>query len=94
MRVPEEVLQRLGEQRLDTLRGMANALRTVAGLATMAEQSDLRGTTFPYTCEEGGQATTALVLYDAHPGGLGFAAKGYELIEDLFLDLTGHSLRA
>ena len=76
--VPEPVLVVLGNEREDALTGMVHALAACARMLTMAERSDLCSTSFHYTDEESGQTKTALVLYDSHPGGLGYAAKAFE----------------
>ena len=77
--VPEAVLRYLGESPDDYLKGMVHALVSVARMRTMAESSDLRGSSFHDADEETGRTRTALILHDAHPGGLGFAQKAYEL---------------
>ncbi|MCE9579423.1 MAG: DEAD/DEAH box helicase [Deltaproteobacteria bacterium] len=79
--VSEPVLAVLGQEREDALAGMVHALGACARLATMAERSDLLGTSFHFTDEDTGASATALVCYDSHPGGLGYAAKAYEQID-------------
>ncbi|HBP17942.1 MAG TPA: DEAD/DEAH box helicase, partial [Planctomycetes bacterium] len=85
--VPDEVLEVFGERKRDALKGMVHALRAVARIKTMAERSDLLGTTFPFHFSEGaageGRSRTVLALYDHHSGGLGFAARAFEHIEAL-----------
>ena len=94
--VPDEVLEVFGERKRDALKGMVHALRAVARMKTMAERSDLLGTTFPYHVPAGapgqalhageGRSRTVLALYDHHSGGLGFAARAFEHIEDLIAE--------
>ncbi len=79
--VPEDVLAVLGGERTDALRGMVHAIRAVARMTTMAEKSDLQGTSFRYTEPETGATRTALICYDSHPGGIGFAAKALDHAE-------------
>ena len=91
--LPEPLLQVLGELRHDALRGMVHAVRAVARLLTMAEPSDLLGTTFPWSAppapaSEAAQdaappSRTALAIYDNHPGGIGFAAKAWDLLPEV-----------
>ena len=44
-------------------------------MKTMAERSDLLATSFSTTRPDTGQTVTAVVVYDSHPGGIGFASK-------------------
>ena len=81
--VPEPVLAVLGRERQDALIGMVHALTACARMKTMAEQSDLRGTSFHYADEETGKTCTALLCYDSHPGGLGYAQKAYDHLDSV-----------
>ncbi len=83
--VPEAVLQVLGKQKQDALAGMVQAVLACARLRTMAEQSDMRGSSFHYVDDLTGKTLTALVFYDSHPGGLGYAAKAFDF-RDAVLD--------
>jgi len=84
--VPEDVLSALGEQSTDALTGVTHALRASAQRLTMAERGDLLGTTFRYTDEGAGSTRTSVVLYDNHPGGIGFAVKAFELLPQVLGD--------
>ncbi len=86
--VPEPVLAVLGNEREDALSGMVHALCACARLLTMAERSDLCSTSFHYTDEQSGATRTALVLYDSHPGGLGYAGKAYENLDEVLRNAT------
>ena len=79
--VPEAVLTVLGTEREDALAGMVHAVAACARMRTMAERSDLSGTSFHYSDEASGETRTALVCYDSHPGGLGYANKAFEHID-------------
>jgi DEAD/DEAH box helicase domain-containing protein len=57
---------------------MVHAFAACARLATMAEGSDLHGTSVHFCDEESGATATGLVCHDSHPGGLGYAAKAFE----------------
>lgn len=81
--VPEHVLAALAGEERDALRGMVHAVRAVARMRTMAEGSDLRGTSFKFTDEPTGVTRTALVCYDSHPGGIGFANKAFDFADEV-----------
>ncbi len=87
--VPDEVLAVLGQARQDALAGMVHALAACARLHTMAERSDLSGTSFHFTDEETGATATALVCHDNHPGGLGYAARAFEGLDQVLADAIG-----
>jgi DEAD/DEAH box helicase domain-containing protein len=87
--VPEPVLAVLGQEREDALAGMVHALGACARMLTMAERSDLCGSSFHFTDEESGATATALVCHDSHPGGLGYAAKAYERAPEVLADAIG-----
>jgi DEAD/DEAH box helicase domain-containing protein len=84
--VPEIVLDVLGAERRDALRGMVHAVRAATRMRTMAERTDLRASSFAFTDETTGQTRTALVCYDSHPGGIGFASKAFDFGEEILLD--------
>ena len=81
--VPERVLALLGGEREDALAGMVHAVSACARMLTMAERSDLCGTSFHCLDEESGRTVTALVCHDSHPGGLGYASKAYEHLDQV-----------
>ncbi len=91
--VPDAVLAVLGRERQDCLVGMVYALHAVARMRTMAERSDLLGTSFHHVDEATGQTVTALICYDSYPGGLGYAAKAFDFIQEILVaavDLVDH----
>ena len=55
-------------------------------MKTMAERSDLVGTSFHCVDDANARTVTALVCYDSHPGGLGYAQKAYDALGDVLLD--------
>lgn len=81
--VPDAVLAVLGRERQDALVGMVYALHAVARMRTMAERSDLLGTSFHHVDDETGRTVTALICYDSHPGGLGYAAKAFDFAQEI-----------
>ena len=84
--VPEHVLAALGGEERDAVRGLVHAIRSVARLRTMAERGDLRGTSFKFVDGTDGKTRTAVVCYDGHPGGIGFASAGFDIAESLLED--------
>jgi DEAD/DEAH box helicase domain-containing protein len=79
--VPERVLAVLGGEREDALGGMVHAVAACARMRTMAERSDLCGTSFHCVDPHSGRTETALILHDSHPGGLGYASTAFEYVE-------------
>lgn len=79
--MPEPVMTVLGGESNDLLVGVVHAMRAVARMRTMAESTDLQATSFSYVDEVAGSRHTAVVLYDGHPGGMGFAVKGFDLAD-------------
>jgi DEAD/DEAH box helicase domain-containing protein len=68
--------------------GLVHSLRSISELKVMASFSDIGGSNFEYTIiEESVQsAVTAVILYDQYPGGLGFAEKIFQNIEEIIND--------
>ncbi|MBN2070537.1 MAG: DEAD/DEAH box helicase [Candidatus Krumholzibacteriota bacterium] len=73
-----ELVRKWGRVPSEGLLGLSNVLREVAPLFIMCDPLDIgttvnsRSTPFP-----------AVYLYDKYPGGLGFALKAYDLIEEI-----------
>jgi DEAD/DEAH box helicase domain-containing protein len=84
--VPERVLAVLGGEKEDALGGMVHALSACARMRTMAERTDLVGTSFHCVDTASGRTETALILHDSHPGGLGYAATAYEHVGGVLAD--------
>jgi len=62
--------------------GLVFALVNAASIRTMASYGDIGGTIFGV----GDPLRIALLIYDKYQGGLGFAQKIYEVMEDVILD--------
>lgn len=62
----------------DGLEGIKNVLESILPLHAMAEQQSSRGKVQPI-----GSDHLAIFLYDAYPGGLGYADKGYQLLDSV-----------
>jgi DEAD/DEAH box helicase domain-containing protein len=86
LEVPEPVLVVLGGEREDALGGMVHAVAACARMRTMAERSDLLGTSFHFVAPATGRTETALILYDSHPGGLGYASTAFEHVDRVVAD--------
>ena len=79
---PREVLRRIRSFHRDpaeALLGVANALGGVLGLYVICESSDV-GTTI----DTSNLLSPAIFIYDRYPGGLGFARRCYDSVEDIF----------
>ncbi|MFT7619543.1 MAG: DEAD/DEAH box helicase domain-containing protein [Planctomycetota bacterium] len=76
--LPANVLRVLGGEAQDYMKGMVHAVISCARMKTMAEGADLRGTSFHFTDEENSVTKTSIIIYDGHPGGLGFSLKAHE----------------
>lgn len=93
LEVPENVLDVLGRESADSLAGLVHALTATMRMRTMAETGDLRGSSFHFVDEASGQTRTAVICHDAYAGGLGYAAKGHEFVEEICkaaLELVSH----
>jgi len=78
---PRETLRRIRRYHRDpaeALLGVANALGGVLGLYVICESSDV-GTTI----DTSNLLSPAIFIYDRYPGGLGFARKCYDLVEEI-----------
>jgi DEAD/DEAH box helicase domain-containing protein len=81
--MPPEVLDVLRSHHPRALAGLVSSVRAIARMRTMAEAPDLSATTFSFTHELTANTRVGLVAYDNHPGGIGFAAKAYDLSEEI-----------
>jgi DEAD/DEAH box helicase domain-containing protein len=79
---PEELLDRLKYEKsgkpYEGLEGVKNVLASVLPHYAMADRQSIRGKVQQLDNEH-----IAIFLYDAYPGGLGFANKGYDLLEKI-----------
>ena len=78
--VVDAIQQRRGLNYDDGLEGIKNVLESILPLRAMAEAQSIRGKV--QSTDLGEQA---IFLYDAHPGGLGYADRGYDLLDELML---------
>ena len=84
--LPRAVLETLGLSASDYVSGMTHAVLECSRMRTMAEASDLGGSSFHAADEKSGSAVNALIVYDHHQGGMGFAAKAFDLASDVLGD--------
>lgn len=68
----------LGLKPIEGLVGVRNVAVNLLPLLAMCDRRDVGG-----IVDSSNEGTPTLFLYDRHPGGLGFAEKGYELFEAL-----------
>ena len=64
----------------DGLEGVKNVIASILPLRAMADAQSIRGKV--QSTDLGEQA---IFLYDTHPGGLGYANKGYDLLDEIML---------
>ena len=67
-----------GRSPAEGMLGLANVFGEVIGLYVMCDPQDV-GT----VVDSSNTGAPTLFLYDRYPGGVGFAAKGYELVEEI-----------
>jgi DEAD/DEAH box helicase domain-containing protein len=82
--LPPEMEARLTRLGLDLPGGLHAAEHAAIGLLplfALCDRNDIGGVSTPMHADTG---RAQVFIYDAHPGGMGIAEKGYELIEDLW----------
>jgi len=72
-------LKKLGRDPMEGLLGVANVLTEVLPLLVMADPGDMGS-----TVDLANTGRPAIFLYDKYPGGVGFAHRAYELVEEVF----------
>jgi len=82
--LPEAAVERIEKDQLDFAGGLHGAEHAAIGilpLFALCDRNDIGGLSTPLHPDTG---RAQVFIYDAHPGGIGIAEKGYELIEDLW----------
>ncbi len=82
--LPPDITARLSPAGLDFPGGLHAAEHAAIGmlpLFALCDRSDIGGVSTPVHADTG---RPQIFIYDAHPGGIGIADKGYELIEELW----------
>ncbi len=82
--VPADILTQVKRRRLDVAGGLHAVEHAAIGLLplfAMCDRWDIGGVSTPYHPDTG---EAQLFIYDAYPGGVGIAEKGYDLLADLW----------
>ena len=82
--LPSEVIDRVGDARLDIAGGLHAVEHAAIGilpLFAMCDRNDIGGVSTPFHPDTG---RAQVFIYDAYPGGVGIAEKGYELVRQLW----------
>jgi DEAD/DEAH box helicase domain-containing protein len=88
--VPDETLLRIRRGRLDLAGGLhatEHAAIGVLPLFALCDRNDIGGVSTPLHPDTG---APEVFIHDGHPGGVGIAERGYQIIEELW----GATLRA
>jgi DEAD/DEAH box helicase domain-containing protein len=81
---PPEAISRIAKAGLDFAGGIhavEHAAISILPLFALCDRNDIGGVSTPFHADTG---KSQIFIYDAHPGGIGIAEKGYELILDLW----------
>jgi DEAD/DEAH box helicase domain-containing protein len=82
--LPTEVVDRVAGKRLDLAGGLHAVEHAAIGilpLFAMCDRNDIGGVSTPFHPDTG---RAQVFIYDACPGGIGIAEKGYELVKQLW----------
>jgi DEAD/DEAH box helicase domain-containing protein len=82
--LPPEAIARLAEAQLDFaggLHGAEHASIAILPLFALCDRNDIGGVSTPFHPDTG---KAQIFIYDAYPGGIGIAEKGFDLIEGLW----------
>ncbi len=82
--IPAEAEEGIAEKGLDLAGGLhaaEHATIAMLPLFALCDRNDIGGVSAPLHPDTGG---AQVFIYDAHPGGIGLAEKGFELVEELW----------
>ncbi len=82
--IPEEALDEIDKMKLDLVGGLHAAEHAAIGMLpffAMCDRADIGGVSIEQYPDTG---KPQIFIYDGHPGGIGIAEKGFELIFDLW----------
>ncbi len=82
--LPSEAVARLEKAQLDFAGGLhaaEHAAIAMLPLFTLSDRNDIGGVSTPLHPDTG---KAQIFIYDAHPGGIGIAEKGFEIVEGLW----------
>ena len=81
---PPQAISRIAEKELDFAGGLHAAEHAAIGilpLFALCDRNDIGGVSTPLHPDTG---RAQIFIYDAYPGGIGIAEKGFEMIEELW----------
>jgi DEAD/DEAH box helicase domain-containing protein len=84
LKLPDRLQELIGEHKLDFAGGIhaiEHAMISMYPLHLLVDRSDVGGVSTPSHPDLGGKS--GIFIYDGHKGGVGYAEKGYDLIEDV-----------
>jgi DEAD/DEAH box helicase domain-containing protein len=82
--LPPAVMARLAEEQLDFAGGLhaaEHAAISILPLFALCDRNDIGGVSTPLHSDTG---RAQIFIYDAYPGGIGIAEKGFDLVEQLW----------
>jgi len=82
--LPPEVIARLDRSQLDFAGGLhavEHAAIAILPLFALCDRNDIGGVSIPFHPDTG---RAQIFIYDAYPGGIGIAEKGFDLVEELW----------
>jgi DEAD/DEAH box helicase domain-containing protein len=82
--LPQGTIDRIGKEQLDFAGGLHATEHAAIGilpLFAICDRNDIGGVSTPLHPDTG---KPQVFIYDGHPGGVGIAEKGYEMIEELW----------
>ena len=82
--LPPKAVARIAKTGLDFAGGIhavEHAAISILPLFALCDRNDIGGVSTPFHPDTG---KAQIFIYDAHPGGIGIAEKGYELIQELW----------
>jgi DEAD/DEAH box helicase domain-containing protein len=82
--LPDKALAQVVKEKLDLAGGLhavEHAAIDILPLFALCDRNDIGGVSTPVHPDTGKEQ---VFIYDAHPGGIGIAEKGFELVEDLW----------
>lgn len=84
LKLPDRIQEMIGKHKLDFAGGIhavEHAMISMYPLHLLVDRSDVGGVSTPSHPDLGGKS--GIFIYDGHKGGVGYAEKGYDLIEQV-----------
>ena len=84
LKLPDRLQEMIGDHKLDFAGGIhavEHAIISMYPLHLLVDRSDVGGVSTPSHQDLGGKS--GIFIYDGHRGGVGYAEKGYDLIEEV-----------